>query len=192
MTQLPRIAALSAAEAEAGLDDLSKILVDCVAGGASVSFMLPFGPDDARRYWHGITADVARGDRALFGATVDGRLVGTVQLGLAVPPNQTHRADIAKLLVHRSARGRGIGRALMLAVEADARARGRTLLTMDTASSAAERLYLGLGYVRVGVIPGYARLPDGPLCDTVMFYKQLDEAGRRRDPAVRQDFQPPE
>ena len=173
MSQLPRIAVLSAAETDAALDALSDILVDCVAGGASVSFMLPFGLDDARAFWRKIAGEVAQGDRALFGATLDGRLVGTVQLGLAGPPNQTHRADIAKLLVHRSARGRGLARALMTAAEAEARARGRTLLTMDTASGTAERLYLDLGYVRVGVIPGYARLPDGPLCDTTVFYKQL-------------------
>ena len=173
MSATPRIATLSAAEAEAALDALSDILVDCVAGGASVSFMLPFGLDDARRYWRRIVGDVAQGDRALFGAALDGRLVGTAQLGLAGPPNQTHRADIAKLLVHRSARGRGLARALMTAAEAEAKARGRTLLTMDTASGTAERLYLDLGYVRVGVIPGYARLPDGPLCDTTVFYKQL-------------------
>jgi GNAT superfamily N-acetyltransferase len=173
MSQLPRIASLSANEAEPALEALSDILVDCVTGGASVSFMLPFGLDDARAFWRKIVADVARGDRVLFGATLDGRLVGTVQLGLAGPPNQTHRADIAKLLVHRAARGRGLARALMTAAEAEAKARGRTLLTMDTASGTAERLYLDLGYVRVGVIPGYARLPDGPLCDTTVFYKQI-------------------
>lgn len=164
---------LTAARAEAELEALSQVLVDCVAGGASVSFMLPFGLDDARSYWRRIVGDVAAGDRVLLGALLDGVLLGTVQLVLAGPPNQTHRADIAKLLVHRKARGRGLGRALMLAAEAEARARGRTLLTMDTASGAAEKIYLGLGYVRVGVIPGYARLPDGPLCDTTVFYKQL-------------------
>jgi GNAT superfamily N-acetyltransferase len=173
MSVAPRIAILTATEAETEIDALSAILVDCVAGGASVSFMLPFDLDDARHYWRRIVADVARGDRVLFGASLDGRLAGTVQLGLAGPPNQTHRADIAKLLVHRSARGRGLARALMKAAEAEAKARGRTLLTMDTASGTAERLYLDLGYVRVGVIPGYARLPDGPLCDTTVFYKQL-------------------
>ena len=173
MSQLPHIALLPAGEAEAALDALSEILVDCVVGGASVSFMLPFGLDDARAYWRKMVEDAVRGDRVLFGATLDGRLVGTVQLALAGPPNQTHRADIAKLLVHRSARGRGLGRALLTAAEAEAKARGRTLLTMDTASDTAERLYLDLGYVRVGVIPGYARLPDGPLCDTTVFYKQL-------------------
>ncbi len=168
-----KIVTLTAERAETELEALSEVLVDCVAGGASVSFMNPFGLDDARTYWRKIIADVAAGDRVLFGALLDGVLFGTVQLGLVGPPNQTHRADIAKLLVHRKARGRGLGRALMLAAEAEARLRGRTLLTMDTASGAAERLYGELGYARVGVIPGYARLPDGPLCDTVLFYKQL-------------------
>jgi ribosomal protein S18 acetylase RimI-like enzyme len=168
-----QIVTLTAERAETELEALSEVLVDCVAGGASVNFMQPFGLDDARAFWRKIIADVAAGNRALFGALHEGVLLGTVQLILAVPPNQTHRAEIAKLLVHRKARRRGLARALMLAAEGEARLRDRTLLTMDTASGAAERLYSDLGYVRVGVIPGYARLPDGPFCDTVVFYKKL-------------------
>lgn len=168
-----KIVTLTAEQAETELEALSEVLVDCVAGGASVNFMHPFGLDDARAFWRKVIGEVADGDRVLFGALYDGVLLGTVQLILAVPPNQTHRAEIGKLLVHRKARGRGLGRAMMLTAEAEARARGRTLLTMDTASGAAERLYGDLGYVRAGVIPAYARLPDGPLCDTVLFYKQL-------------------
>lgn len=173
MADAPAVTVLSAADAENELEALSQILVDCVVGGASVSFMLPFGMDEARAYWRRVVGEVARGDRVLLGAMVDGVLLGTVQLCLAGPPNQTHRADVAKLLVHRKARGRGLGRALMRAAEGEARSRGRTLLTMDTASGTAERLYIELGYVRVGVIPGYARLPDGPLCDTTVFYKEI-------------------
>ena len=167
------IVTLTTERAETELEALSEVLVDCVAGGASVNFMHPFGLDDARAFWRRVIAGVAAGERVLFGALHGGVLLGTVQLILATPPNQTHRAEVGKLLVHRKARRQGLGRALMLAAEAEARLRGRTLLTMDTASGAAERLYSDLGYVRVGVIPGYARLPDGPLCDTVLFYKQL-------------------
>jgi GNAT superfamily N-acetyltransferase len=174
LSKPPQVAILSAEEAENELEALAQILVDCVAGGASVNFMQPYGMDDARAYWRRVIGEVARGERLLFGGLVDGVLLGTLQLNLAVPPNQTHRADVAKLLIHRKARRRGLARALMRALEAEAKRHGRTLLTMDTVTgSAAERLYLDLGYVSVGVIPGYARMPDGPLCDTHVFYKKL-------------------
>ena len=154
--------------------ELAEVLVDCVAGGASVSFMPPFGHEDAKAYFTKIAGEVARGEAAILVARVDGRVVGTVQLGLAMPPNQPHRADVRKLLVHRSARGRGIGRALMTAAEEAARARGRTLLVLDTAlAGEAERLYTRAGWNRVGVIPGYALFPDGSPCDTVVFWKQI-------------------
>jgi GNAT superfamily N-acetyltransferase len=164
---------LSAAEAERERDALAEVLADCVAGGASVSFMAPFPPAAAHAWWGGVIASVAADDTVLFGAYVDSALVGTVQLGLDVPPNQPHRADVKKLLVHRGARGRRLGRALMEALEAEARRRGLTLLTLDTASEAAERVYEGLGYTRAGVIPGYALWPQGGPCDTTIFWKAL-------------------
>jgi len=109
----------------------------------------------------------------LIAARLDGRIVGTVQLGIDMPPNQPHRADIRKLLTHRSARGRGIGAALMDRAEAEARRRGRTLLVLDTASGEAERLYLRGGWQRVGVVPDYAMWPGGGFCDTTFFWKKL-------------------
>ena len=156
------------------LAELAEVLVDCVAGGASVSFMPPFEHDDAKAFFTKVAGEVARGEAALLVARVDGRIVGTVQLGLALPPNQLHRADVKKLLVHRSARGRGIGMALMTAAEEAARERGRTLLVLDTAlGDNAERLYTRAGWNRVGVIPGYALFPDGRPCDTVVFWKRI-------------------
>jgi len=156
------------------LAELAEVLVDCVAGGASVSFMPPFEHEDGKAFFTKIAGEVARGEAALLVARVAGRIVGTVQLGLAMPPNQPHRADIRKLLVHRSARGRGVGMALMTAAEEAARARGRTLLVLDTAlGDNAERLYTRAGWTRVGVIPNYALFPDGRPCDTVYFWKQV-------------------
>ena len=156
------------------LAQLAEVLVDCVTGGASVSFMPPFAHDDAKAFFTKVAGEVARGETALLVARVAGRIVGTVQLGLALPPNQPHRADIKKLLVHRSARGRGIGMALMAAAEEAARTRGRNLLVLDTAlGDNAERLYTRAGWNRVGVIPGYALFPDGSPCDTVVFWKKL-------------------
>jgi ribosomal protein S18 acetylase RimI-like enzyme len=164
---------LSAADAERERSALSEVLADCVAGGASVSFMAPFSKADAHAWWGGVIESVAADKTVLFGAYLDGVLVGTVQLGLDVPPNQPHRGDVKKLLVHRRARGRRLGRALMEALEAEARRRSLTLLTLDTASEAAERVYEGLGYTRAGVIPGYALWPEGGLCDTTLFWKSL-------------------
>ena len=156
------------------LAQLAEVLVDCVAGGASVSFMPPFEHEHAKAFFTKIAGEAARGEAALLTARVAGRIVGTVQLGLALPPNQPHRADVRKLLVHRSARGRGVGMALMTAAEEAARGRGRTLLVLDTALGGdAERLYARAGWTRVGVIPGYALFPDGGPCDTVYFWKQV-------------------
>jgi GNAT superfamily N-acetyltransferase len=169
-------AKISVAEFVAATDiaELAEVLVDCVAGGASVSFMPPFEHEDAKAFFTKVAGEIARGETALVVARIDGRIVGTVQLGLALPPNQPHRADIKKLLVHRSARGRGIGMALMTAAEEAARARGRTLLVLDTAlGDNAERLYTRAGWNRVGVIPGYALFPDGSPCDTVVLWKQV-------------------
>ncbi len=158
---------------EEQIEALAEVLVDAVHGGASVSFMLPFGLEDARAFWRGVAGGVARRERALLVAELDGRIRGTVQLGLAQPPNQPHRADLMKMLVHRDARRGGLGAALLAAAEETARAEGKTLLVLDTASPDAERLYERCGWVRCGRIPDYALLPQGGLCDTHLFYRAL-------------------
>jgi GNAT superfamily N-acetyltransferase len=156
------------------LDALAAVLVDCVEGGASVSFMAPFTHDDARRAFEGWVAEAEQGRRLILAAFVNGELVGTVQVILVLPPNQPHRGEIAKLLVHRSARRRGIARLLMERAEREARAEGKTLLVLDTVTGdPAERLYQRLGWSTVGVIPGYALYPDGRPCDTTVFFKVL-------------------
>jgi GNAT superfamily N-acetyltransferase len=174
---------LAADEARSVLDDLADVLVDCVAGGASVSYMAGLSQDDARAAFEEVVAEVELGKRFLFAAFLDGRVVGTVQVARARPPNQPHRGDVAKLLVHRSARGRGIGRLLMRHAEEVAGAHGLTLLVLDTVTGdPAEALYAGLGWQRVGVIPGYALYPDGRPCDTTVFWKRLpgrDSASQR-------------
>ena len=167
--RLQRLGAVTAAQ----LEDLAEVLQDCVQGGASVSFMLPFSLDEARAFWRSVAEGVARGERALVVAEVDGRIRGTVQLVLAQPPNQPHRADLAKMLVHRQARRLGLGALLLAEAERVARAEGKTLLVLDTASPEAERLYTRGGWLPAGVVPGYALLPQGGLCDTRFFYKTL-------------------
>jgi GNAT superfamily N-acetyltransferase len=158
----------------AQLDGLAGVLADCVAGGASVSYLDPFSHEQARAAFEAWAAEVEQGRRLVLGAFAEGRLVGTVQVILALPPNQPHRAEIAKLLVHRSARKRGIAQLLMENAESEARAEGKTLLVLDTVTGdAAERLYTRLGWTRVGVIPGYALYPDGKPCDTTIFWKGL-------------------
>ena len=165
---------LSAAEARAHLDGLAAVLADCVEGGASVSYMAPFSHEQARAAFEGFAAEVEQGRRLLLAAFADGDLVGTVQVVFAWPPNQPHRAEIAKLLVRRSARRRGIAQLLMERAEAEAQAEGKTLLVLDTVTGDdAERLYTRLGWTRVGVIPAYALYPDGRLCDTTVFFKAL-------------------
>jgi GNAT superfamily N-acetyltransferase len=156
------------------LDELATVLADCVADGASVSYMAPFSHDDARAAFAGVAAEVARGKRLILGAFADGGLVGTVQVILSVPPNQPHRAEIAKLLVSPAARKRGIARLLMEAAEAEARIEGKTLLVLDAVSDGdAARLYVRMGWTTVGVIPNYALYPDGRPCDTTVFWKAL-------------------
>ncbi len=130
------ILVLDAAAAKAALGELADVLADCVEGGASVSFMLPFGRGDAAKFFEKVIASVARDETVLVAAKLDGRIVGTVQLGIDMPPNQPHRGDIKKLLVHRSARNLGLGAKLMERAEQEAKARGRTLLVLDTAGSA--------------------------------------------------------
>lgn len=173
MNQQPDIAVLDPAAANAAIDQLADVLADCVEGGASVSFMLPFGHDDAVTFFRKVTGAVARGDTVLIAARREGRIIGTVQLGLDTPPNQPHRADVKKLLVHRSARRRGVGAALMTRAEEEAKARGRTLLVLDTASGDAERLYARSGWHRTGIIPDYAMWPGGGFCDTSIFWKRV-------------------
>ena len=156
------------------LQALADVLIDCVQGGASVSFMLPLAREKALAFWRDVAVGVARGDRALMVSLDDaGSITGTVQLILSQPENQPHRADLAKMLVHRRARRQGLGDALMQAAENVARECGKTLLVLDTASLDAERLYARNGWTRVGAIPGYALLPQGGLCDTTYFYKLL-------------------
>jgi GNAT superfamily N-acetyltransferase len=160
--------------ADADIAGLADVLVDCVEGGASVSFMQPLTPERARAYWRGLAEDVAGGHRLLFAASDDRGLVGTVQVILSQPENQPHRADIAKMLVHRRARRSGLGAALMKTAEDGARAAGKTLLVLDTATGGdAERLYARLGWQRVGVIPDYALWPQGGLCATTVYYRRL-------------------
>ena len=169
------IAVLTADEAEAELDALAEILWDCVDGGASVNFVKPFGHEDAREFWRRVIASIRAGGTVMLAARHEGRLAGTVLLGIDTPPNQPHRADIKKLLVHRRARRHGLARALMAAAEAEARRGGRQLLTLDTqCGSAAERLYHALGYTLLGIIPRYAVAPDGgSVDDCAFFYKAL-------------------
>lgn len=159
---------------EQSLVQLADVLVDCVEGGASVSFMLPLSRERAMSFWRGVAAGIATGERALLVAEDALGICGTVQLVLAQPDNQPHRADVAKMLVHRRARRHGLGEALMLAVESLAQESGRTLLVLDTVTGgAAERLYARLGWERVGVIPDYALFPDGGLVATTVFYRRL-------------------
>ncbi len=158
----------------AQIDQLSNVLIDCVQGGASISFMLPMTRDKAERFWRGVAEDVTNNDRVLLVAQNEqGDIVGTVQVVLAQPENQPHRADISKMIVHRSGRKQGIAAALMVAAEAEALREGKTLLVLDTASDDAERVYRKLGWQECGVVPDYALLPDGELCATTYFYKRL-------------------
>lgn len=155
------------------LAGLCDVLVDCVEGGASVNFMWPMTRAKAEAYWRGVAGSLARDERVLVVAEDDTGIVGTAQAVWAMPENQPHRADVSKMLVHRRARRRGVGAALLAAVEREALAAGRTLLVLDTASADAERLYERGGWRRVGTVPRFALLPDGPYCDTVFFYKEL-------------------
>jgi GNAT superfamily N-acetyltransferase len=167
------IVVLDAAAATAAIHELADVLADCVAGGASVSFMAPFGHDDATAFFRNVIASIERGEAVLVAGRIDGRIVGTVQLGLDTPPNQPHRADVKKMLTHRAARRRGVGAAMLARIEAEAKARGRTLLVLDTASGDAERVYQRAGWQRVGVIPDYALWPGGGYCDTAIYWKRV-------------------
>ena len=168
------IISLDAPVAGTALEQLAEVLVDCVAGGASVSFMSPFSHAEALAFFRRVAGSVASGDTLLLAARLERRIIGTVQLGLDTPPNQPHRADLRKLLVHRSARGHGVGAALMAQVEAEARRRGRWLLVLDTVPGEnGHRLYLREGWTQTGLVPDYALFPDGRLCDTAIMWKRL-------------------
>jgi GNAT superfamily N-acetyltransferase len=179
MTESITIRHLSAPEAREQVGALSAVLIDCVEGGASVSFMSPLTRARADAFWQGVAEGVAEGERILLVAQEDtsGRIVGTVQIVLKQPENQPHRADIAKMLVHGQARKRGIGAALMRAAEDAARTAGKTVLVLDTVTGGdAERLYERVGWIKSGVIPNYALWPKGGFCDTTVFYKQISAA----------------
>jgi GNAT superfamily N-acetyltransferase len=158
---------------DADLQALADVLIDCVDGGASVSFMLPMTRAKALAFWREVAAGVARGERALMVAEDAQGIAGTVQVILAQPENQPHRADVAKMLVHRRARRQGAGAALMRAAEREALAEGKTLLVLDTADDTAARLYARLGWQAAGTIPRYALLPGGGECATTYFYRLL-------------------
>jgi GNAT superfamily N-acetyltransferase len=172
-TLAPGIRALNSVN-DAHIWQLADVLIDCVEGGASVSFMLPLTRDRALGFWQRVGEGVARGERALLVAEDAQGIVGTVQLVLDQPENQPHRAEVSKMLVHRRARRRGVGALLMQTVEQLARDHGKTLLVLDTSSPEAERLYARQGWTRAGVIPGFALLPGGEPCDTTYFYRVLD------------------
>ncbi|EDZ98475.1 GCN5-related N-acetyltransferase [Burkholderia sp. H160] len=162
-------------EAAACVEALADVLIDCVEGGASVSFMLPISRDTALAFWSDIAQSVARGERALLIAEdCNGDIVGTVQLITAQPENQPHRADVAKMLVHGKSRRRGVGHALMSEVDRIARAEKKSVLVLDTVTGGdAERLYQRAGWQRVGSVPNYALMPDGAFCGTTFYCKQL-------------------
>ncbi len=168
---------LDAAMLAAQRDAFSALLIDAVAGGASVHFLAALAKIDADRFWEKVAGEVGRGEAILLAAAADGRIVGTVQLRLTLPPSRPHAAEVAKLLVCSAVRRQGIGRALMIRLEDEARARGRTLLTLDTeAGSAGDRLYAELGWMRLGEIPAYAQRPAGTLAAAAFYCKRV---GRR-------------
>ena len=173
MNSTPKIHRLHTATPDQ-ISQLSNVLIDCVEGGASISFMLPMTLEKAERFWRGVAEGVANNERVLLVAQSEqGEIVGSVQVVLAQPENQPHRADISKMIVHRSARKQGIAAALMVAAEAEALSEGKTVLVLDTASDDAARVYRKLGWLACGVIPDFALLPSGALCATTYFYKRL-------------------
>jgi len=175
MTEQVTVRRVGADEAAHCVQALADVLIDCVEGGASVSFMLPLPRDKAVAFWRGVADAVARGERVLLVAEDDeGRIVGTVQLIMSLPDNQPHRGDVAKMLVHRQARRRGIAQQLMAAIDEEARREGKRVLVLDAVTGGdAERLYERVGWQRVGVVPNYALMPHGGFCGTTFFHKQL-------------------
>jgi GNAT superfamily N-acetyltransferase len=177
MSETVMIRTLSPRESCDQIGALSKVLIDCVEGGASVGFMLPMMQDKADAFWKGVADGVLAGERILLVAEDEDGILGTVQVVLKQPENQPHRGDISKMLVHRRARKRGVGAALMRAAEEAACKAGKSVLVLDTVTgSDAERLYTRLGWERVGIIPNYALWPQGGLCPTTYFHKQIGPA----------------
>jgi len=171
----PTIEVLAAERFPASIPELAELLVDAVGSGASVGFLPPFAAVEAERWWRMLTDDVSAGRVVVLVLRVDGRALGTAQLKLAQLPNARHRAEVAKVLVHSSARRHGYGRLLMDAIEAAARSAGRHLLVLDTLSgSDAERFYARLGWTLVAEIPGYAEIPTGRFAATTIYYKELE------------------
>lgn len=168
-------------EITASIDALADVLIDCVEGGASVSFMAPLARETALAFWKRVADGVAADERILLIAEdTQGRIVGTVQIVTAQPENQPHRADVAKMLVLRAARKQGVGARLMQAVDTHAQQAGKTVLVLDTVTGGeAERLYQRAGWQRAGTVPDYALMPDGGYCATTFYYKQLDPARRQ-------------
>jgi GNAT superfamily N-acetyltransferase len=175
MTDQIEVRRVDGAEALALCGTLAEVLIDCVEGGAAVSFMFPMPRERAIAFWRRVADDVVNGRRALLVATDGaGELLGTVQLVLDLPDNQPHRADVAKMLVRTSARRRGVAARLMAAVDEIARAERRSVLVLDTVTGGdAERLYERAGWQRVGSIPNYALMPMGGFCATTFFHKQV-------------------
>ncbi|HDR8982207.1 TPA: GNAT family N-acetyltransferase [Burkholderia vietnamiensis] len=175
MTEPVTVRRVDAREAHACADALADVLIDCVEGGASVSFMLPIARATAVAFWKQVADGVARGERILLVAEdAAARIVGTVQIVTAQAENQPHRADVAKMLVSRRARRQGIAAKLLAAADHAAREAGKTVLVLDTVTGGdAERLYERAGWQRVGVVPNYALMPDGTPCATTYFHKQL-------------------
>ncbi|VVE27221.1 GNAT family N-acetyltransferase [Pandoraea iniqua] len=181
MTSSITLQRLDGAQALAEVDALADVLIDCVEGGASVSFMLPLTRERATTFWRKVADGVARGERVLLVARSrdgeqgnQGKIVGTVQLILDLPENQPHRADVAKMLVHRDARRQGVAQALMSAIDDVARAECRHVLVLDTVTGGdAERLYQRSGWQRAGDVPKFALMPDGEFCATTFYYKHL-------------------
>jgi len=184
---MTEIQALDPTSFAASLDALAGVLHACVADGAHVNFVQPFTIDDARAFWvNKVAPGVSSGKRIVLAATLDAAIVGTVQLDLDTPPNQLHRAEIAKLLVRPEFRGAGVARDLMAAIEGHAIVAGRWLLTLDTASAGAERLYASLGFERAGSVPAYSRDPVADRYDpAVIMFKILTDARQRADEQVQ-------
>jgi GNAT superfamily N-acetyltransferase len=156
------------------VESLAAVLIDCVEGGASVSFMAPLTRERALAFWRRVAEDVTAGRRALLVAEDAVGVCGTVQLILDLPENQPHRADLAKMLVHRRVRRQGLGEALLRAAERMARDWGRTLLVLDAVTDGdAARMYARHGWIRVGDVPNFALYPDGRFCSTTYFYRDL-------------------
>lgn len=167
-----RLDCLSFSEVEA----LAEVLIDCVEGGASVSFMHPLDRERAQNFWRQVDKGVESGERIVLVAEDEHGICGTVQLMIGMPENQPHRADVAKMLVHRRARRRGVGAALLRAVEETARREGKTLLVLDAVTDGeGARLYERHGWIRVGDIPNFALFPDGNLCSTTYIYRNLSQ-----------------